>query len=222
MLRKTFLSALTLGLLALAPRAAHAQDCALDTDCPGDEVCVDLSCGSASEPLDACDDEADCHIGSCVDGFCKRTAVQCADETGAHCQIGESSFECECPGGIGFGGSDGNPGGGEPLPEPDPEAMYDQCLDNLAMCEDIGGDGDGDGDDDGDEPVEPGDEEGGGGNGDGDGDGDGASDDEDAEGNLEDDMVGSRGCSVGGDATGPGALAFAALGLIGLRRRRRS
>lgn len=220
MQRKAFLSSLVLGLCLLAPRLAHADDCALDTDCPGDQVCVDLSCGEASEPLDACEDASDCHVGDCVDGYCKQTAVQCADETGSHCEVGQSSFSCECAGGTGFGGAGGNPGGGEPQPEPDPDALYSECLDNLAMCEEFGdgdGDADGDGDDnDGDEPVDPDDEPGdGGGQGDGDSDADG-------EENLGDDVVGERGCSVDAGATGSTGLGLAVLALLGLRRRRRA
>lgn len=216
MLRNTLLLACTFGSLGLFPAVAYAGPCALDPDCPGDQVCVDLICADSADELDACDDQADCHVGSCVDGFCKRDSIQCESEAGDHCSVGQNSFDCLCHTGEGFGGAGGSPGDGEPQPEPDPDEMYSECLDWLLECDNLGGDGDGDGDEGGDEPPEPGDEE-------GQDPEDGASDGGTGEADQGDEALGDdfegRGCSVGG--SGASGLLALLLGLVVGRRRRR-
>jgi hypothetical protein len=221
MLRDTLLFGSFAACLVALPRAASAQVCALDADCPDLQICTDLECAEPQEPGVECDEESPCEFGDCVAGACKLDAVHCAAE-GSACTVHDRGFSCECAGGEGFGGFGGDPGedGGDPPPL-DPEAMYQECLDFLGDCSESGdgdgdgdeGDGDGDGDGDNDED-DKGDEGGSGGGSDGGGgdEGEQAGGEDDQQGSL-----GERGCRIGG-TTPVGALAL--LLVAGAFRRR--
>ncbi len=118
-----------IAVLCCALTSATAANCYHGDECPGEQLCVNLTCETASKPLATCQypDGCDDWHAVCHDGYCKPGGVYCENESG-YCIVGNGWDECCCESGDCSGSSSGDDGGGNPPPPPSDEILFDECI----------------------------------------------------------------------------------------------